>query len=174
MAETLPKRPPKGRVVQFTISLYGLLTGGHIDQDTVTAQLKNSGMYLYTGEVNKIAEKEAASDSNFNQEGYAEMLHAADILVEGNAPVFGGGGSRINSKERALEVANNSGNADLVAELITEAIAIKKKVNELISDNATFSYALKNKKKADAGEVPTETATEDGDEDEAPTPEDMD
>lgn len=161
MAESnLPKRPPKARVVQFCISLYGLLTGGHIDQATVTAQLKNSSMFLYTGEVDKIAEKEAQSDSNFNQEGFAEMLFASGILVEGDAPVFGGGGSRINSKERALEVANDSANADLVAELISEAITIRKKVNELISDNATFSYALKNKKKADADEVATETVQE--------------
>ena len=143
------KRPPKARIVQFTISLFDLLAGGHVDQATVTAQLKNSGMFLYTGEVDKIAEKEAQNNADFDGEGYAKMLFDADILVEGEAPVFGGGGARINSKERALEVTNDPAQADLVAELITEAIAIKSKVNKLISDNATFSYALKNKKSAD-------------------------
>jgi hypothetical protein len=154
MAETA-KRPPKARIVQFTISLFGLLAGGHIDQATVTAQLKNSGMFLYTGEVDKIAEKETESNPNFDGEGYAQMLFDADALVEGAAPVFGGSGARINSKERALQVANDPANADLIVELISEAIAIKNKVNKLVSDNAVFSYALKNKK-ADEETVETE------------------
>ena len=166
MAETT-KRPPKARIVSFCLSLYDLLTGGHIDQATVAAQLKNSSMFLYTGEVDKIAEKEAKVNPDFDGPGFAQMLYDAGVLVEGEAPVFGGGGARINSKERALEVVNVSGNADLVAELITEAIAIKKKVNELISDNATFSYALKNKKKNEET-VETPVSTE-----ETVSPEDM-
>jgi len=145
MAEIKEKRPPKHRIVQFTISLHDLLAGGHVDQDTVTAQLKNSGMFLYTGEVDKIVEKETESNPKFDGESYAQMLFDADILVKGAAPVFGGGGERINSKERALQVANNPKDADLIVELITEAIAIKKKVNDLVSDKAVFSYALKNK-----------------------------
>ncbi len=162
MAENnLPKRPPKARVVQFSISLYDLLAGGHIDQATVSAQLKNSGMYLFTGEIDKIIENEKKANANFNGEAFTDMLLEADILVEGAAPVLGGGGDRINSIERATQVANDPAQANLIAELITEAIAIKKKVNELITDNATFSYALKNKKKAgDAAEEPVVTGVE--------------
>ena len=172
MAEnSLPKRPPKARVVQFSISLYDLLAGGHIDQATVSAQLKNSGMYLFTGEIDKVIEKEREINSNFDGDAFTEMLLEADVLVEGAAPVFGGGGARINSIERATEVANDSTQANLVAELITEAITIKKKVNELISDNATFSYALKNKKRADAE---TETGIVESEMDEPVRAEDMD
>lgn len=149
MADITAKRPPKARIVQFTISLHDLLVGGHVDQETVTQQLKLSNMFLYTGEVDKIVEKETEANPKFDGDSYAQMLFDADILVEGAAPVFGGGGDRINSKERALQVANNPKDADLIAELITEAIAIKKKVNDLVSDKAVFSYALKNKKSAD-------------------------
>lgn len=158
MAEVVAKRPPKARIVQFTISLHDLLVGGHVDQDTVTSQLKLSGMFLYTGEVDKIVEKELESNPKFDGESYAQMLFDAGILVEGSAPVFGGGGERINSKARALQVANNPKDADLIAELITEAIAIKKKVNDLVSDKAVFSYALKNKKSADEKEKEAVTA----------------
>ena len=148
MADTTAKRPPKARIVQFTISLHDLLVGGHVDQETVTQQLKLSNMFLYTGEVAKIVEKETEVNPKFDGDSYATMLFDAGILVEGAAPVFGGGGDRINSKERALQVANNPKDADLIAELVTEAIAIKKKVNDLVSDKAVFSYALKNKKPA--------------------------
>lgn len=146
MAEVQAKRPPKHRIVQFTISLFDLLKGGHIDEATVSSQLKASGMYLYTGEVDKIVEKEQEANPSFDGDGYAQMLFDADILVEGTAPVFGGGGDRINSKERALQVANNPKDADLIVELVTEALAIKKRVNDLVSEKAVFSYALKNKK----------------------------
>ena len=52
----------------------------------------------------------------------------------------------IDSEERALQVANAPEHAPQIMEIMKEMKALRTKVNPLISDHATVSIALKNKK----------------------------
>lgn len=156
MAEqTKVKRPEKKVTVHFILSQFAALQAGvpGVTLDTVKGQLDYGNYYLYQSEVDKIVE-EKQEEADFDTNAFVEMLKYADAVKQGSAPRLTDGITRINSRERALEVANDPENDEEVKsiqEIMTAMLKLRDKLNPLVSENATCSIALKNKKSGRMG-----------------------
>lgn len=154
-----PKRPAKQLTVNFILSCFQILKAGvpGTTLDTIKAQLNYGSYFLYENEVTDIIKEQKEKDPAFDENLFLDMLSNADAIVEGSRQPFGGkaGGApvRINSMERALEVANNPADAERISELVSQILAIGKELDPLISEKAQLSVALKNKKQKEE-EVP--------------------
>lgn len=146
------KRPEKKSTINFVMSQYSILKAGipGITMDTVVLQLKHGNYYLYKGEVEKIVEDERTKDPNFDVDLFLKILDTADAIKEGSTPRLTDTLVRVNSEERALQVANNPANANEVKAIVDGMTKIKEiadKISPLLDKKASISIALKNKKK---------------------------
>lgn len=155
MAEqTKVKRPEKKVTVHFILSQFAALQAGvpGVTLDTIKAQLDYGNYFLYQSEVDKIVE-EKEGEADFDVDAFLDMLEYTDAVKQGSAPRLTDGMTRINSRERALEVANDPEDEEQVKtiqEIMTAMLKLRDKLNPLINQNATCSIALKNKKSAQA------------------------
>lgn len=146
------KRPEKKLAINFILSQYGCLVGNvpGVTPDTVKAQLQFGNYYLFQSEVDKIIE-EKKDEAGFSAEAFVAMLKHADAIKTGAAPSLTDRLTRIDSRERALEVANEPNNPTQVEEIqkiMQGMIKLRDRLNPLVNKNATCSIALKNKKSA--------------------------
>lgn len=145
------KRPPKQQREEVILQNFAFLQAG---VEGITAQstkgfLQQGNYFLYKEEVKQLIEKHQ-EDADFDPELFVKTLKEWDIVKEGTAPRIGGEGTvTINSLERVKQVANNPDNKKEVQQIksiLDEVIELRKQLNPLIDKNASFSYALKNKK----------------------------
>lgn len=153
MSEEVIKRPKKDLTVAFLLSQFSVLNANipGINLDTVKAQVNHGNYYLHEDEIASISEEQVRKlGDKFNADKFLDMLKYCGAVKAGKRPAFGGvrgeRSVRINSLERALEVANSPEDAPLVAELMTQMLAIRSKINPLIDKKSECSIALKNKK----------------------------
>lgn len=167
----MAKRPEKKITVSFITSMFAALDANvpGITLDSIKAQFDFGHYFLYGKEVDPLVEKLSAEDENFNAELFRERLELTEVVKAGSAPAFGGSRvTRINSKERAEQVANDPEDVDTIVEIITAMVQLRDKLNPLISEHASFGLAVKNKKvEVAVEETPIEDVPEvdeDGDE----------
>lgn len=160
------KRPPKRDTVIFLLSMFNLLKSGvtGITHAVTSQQISEGNYFLYENEVQEVIDEKREKDPQFDSEGFVEMLVNADAIDYTERLPFGGrGGSlvRINSPERALEVANNPEDVSKIIELISAIKEIGDQLTPLIDKKAILSVALKNKipKKREGGEEESDSTT---------------
>ncbi len=144
------KRPKKQDCINFIDSQFSLLQKGipGYTREVAEAAIVDGEYFLYKAEVEKLVEERLTKNPDYNAQGYVQLLQAADALQEGAAPRFGESQAvRINSIERALEVANDPNDAEKIAEIVSRMVELRKVLDPLISVKASCSIALKNKKK---------------------------
>ena len=120
---------------------------------------------MYQGEVDAIIEAKK-DDKDFQPEVFVKLLQFCEAIKAGATPRMTDGLTRIDSRERALEVANEPDNGaavDEIQRIMKGMIQLREKLNPLINTKSTCSIALKNKKSvkkddsaADSGENKTE------------------
>jgi hypothetical protein len=147
------KRPAKQSTINFILSQYACLKAGipGVTMESAVAQIKYGNYYLYKKEVEEVVDKESDSDEDFDPELFVELLTNADAIKAGGTPKLTDSLVRVNSKERALQVANNPANEAEVKKIVDTMTAIKDladSISGLINEKASISIALKNKKKA--------------------------
>lgn len=152
MAEQPKKRPPKQSTINFLLSQYGCLKAGipGITLETVIAQIQYGNYFLYKKEVEEIIDEQTAKSDDFDAELFVEILTEANAVKTGATPRLTDNLVRINSKERALQVANNPASEDdvnMIMSVMTEIKDLADKLSPLINEHATISIALKNKRK---------------------------
>lgn len=135
------------------MSQYSFLSMGMqgISLELIAEMIKTGDYYLYEAEVKEILEKEMEKDSNFDAELFVKMLKTADAIKEGATPRITDNLVRVNSKERALEVANdptNEKDVNKIVDIMTKMVELRDSLKLLIDKNASCSIALKNKKSA--------------------------
>jgi hypothetical protein len=145
------KRPGKQPTIQFILSQVACLNAGipGMSLATSAAQLKFGNYFLYKKEVEEVIEKQEGSE-DFDAELFIELLTEADAIKSGASPRMTDSLVRVNSRERALQVANNPANEAEVDKIVQVMTAIKDLADSivgLINENASISVALKNKKK---------------------------
>jgi len=143
------KRPKKESTVNFLLSQFSCLVSKvpGVTPETVKAQIQHGNYYLFEGEIDKVAE---ALPEN-QRESFKEMLKFAEAVRSGSAPRLGEGITRIDSRERALEVANDPSKEENITKIMEYAAglkALKDKLAPYIDQKAEVSLAFKNKKKA--------------------------
>lgn len=144
------KRPKKQDCINFIDSQFSLLQKGisGYTQEVAVAAIIDGEYFLYRAEAEKLIEERMIKNPNYDAKGYVELLQASGALQEGTAPRFGESQAvRINSIERALEVANDPNDAEKIAEIVTQMVELRKTLDPLINIKASCSIALKNKKK---------------------------
>ena len=166
----MAKRPEKKITVSFISSMFAALDAKvpGITLDTIKAQFEFGNYFLYEKEVEPLIEKLTAEDPDFDADLFRERLAETKVVKAGSAPAFGGQRmTRINSKERAAEVANKPEDVDAIVEIVTAMVQLREKLNPLISEHASFGLAMKNKKVEVAAEpeTPIEDVPEDADND---------
>lgn len=158
------KRLPKKEAIQALISSYSIIDAGieGITEEMVVQAVVKSNQFLYESEVEAVLLARLEIDPDFNTEKFVEILEAAEAIKATAAPKFGEGNQvTIDSEERALEVANSPELAPQIMEIMKEMKVLREKVKPLISDHATVSIALKNKKVKEEEVVPTPEAGSD-------------
>lgn len=151
------KRLPKKEAIQALISSYSIIDAGieGITEEMVVQAVVKSNQFLYESEVEAVLIARLEIDPDFNTEKFVEILEAAKAIKATAAPKFGEGNQvTIDSEERALQVANAPEHAPQIMDIMKEMKALREKVAPLISDHATVSIALKNKKVKEEEVVP--------------------
>lgn len=142
------KRPEKKTTLAYIESQYACFQAGIFTAEQVGLSLQKGGYFLYKSEVEKIIEAKK-EDQTFDAKQFVTMLVGAQAIREGAAPAFGGADQiKLESRERALQVANNPESTEEVEQIMQIMSAIKalgQKVEKLINTKATVSLALKNK-----------------------------
>ena len=149
----MAKRPAKQTTINFIMSQYSFLSMGMqgVTLELIAEMIKTGSYYLYEAEVKEILAKEMDKDPEFDAELFVKMLKAADAIKEGATPRITDNLVRVNSKERALEVANDPSNeADVnkIVDVMTQMVELRDTLKLLIDKKASCSIALKNKKSA--------------------------
>jgi hypothetical protein len=155
MADTkeaiVTKRPKKEITIAFILSQFSCLGAKvpGVTKETIKAQLAHGNYFLYQNEVEAIlTDDKIKADKSFDPKGFIEMLAFAGAVKQGQAPRLTDSLVRINSQERALEVANNPGDpvqVQKIKDYMSDMLAIRDKINPLVNEKATVSIALKNK-----------------------------
>lgn len=146
------KRDKKERVIGVIESQFSLLQAGVLQPDQVNQAIgEGTPYYLYKPEIQKILDEKAKKDPAFDAKAFVGMLKGANAVVEGDPPRMTDGLTRIHSRERALEVANNPKDEAQVKQIVSimeNVVKLRTEIAPLISDNAELSIALKNKGKS--------------------------
>lgn len=142
------KRAKKSDVVAVLKSQFFMYQEGvpGVDQNSLEGAV-SKGYFLYEDEIEDVVKKNKKEIGN--AEDFVEFLMSGNAIIKGTAPSIVSRQTRINSKERATEVANNPEDSEQVAkiqELTTKLIEIRDQLNKLIDKKSTLSIALKNKK----------------------------
>lgn len=147
-------RNRKDERIGFFSSQYALLNIG-VDKKTCAQAIKSvnvDGQYnLYTAELEgTFLEDLSKKVENFDPKTFVELLQEASCLKEGDAPKMLDNVTRVDSSERALQVANDPKNEEdvtAIQDIMKQITSLRDRLNPLISKNASLSIALKNKKK---------------------------
>jgi len=140
------KRPPKKQTIAFILTQFAALQAGIPGStlENIKAQFALGNHYLYEKEVEEIIEQNQ-DKAGFDADRFLEMLSFCGNVKEGGTPVFGGERlTRINSIERATEVAKNPADAEKIKSIMDKMIALRNEVTPLIKGSC--SIALKNPK----------------------------
>lgn len=159
--EITGKRPVKSQTENFIRSSYEMVKAGIYTVEQVKKAFAKGNYYLFEGEIEKMVNDAEPKTKLENPKEFVKFLIETGAVRKGAAPSAGEGMVRINSKERAYEVANNPSNeAEVTAiiEILSAMLELRNKLNPLISNKATCSIALKNKVEKEAKESAGEAA----------------
>lgn len=151
------KRTSKVAAVEFIISNFGMVQAGIFTEEAIKTAFKKGNYYLYKEEIQKLIEDPKGRIKD--PKAFVNFLKNTEAVREGAAPSMTDGLVRINSKERALEVANNPQNeaeVKAIMEITSSMLKLRDQLNPLINTKATCSIALKNKGKKDEKDAPAE------------------
>ena len=153
------KRPPKQISLSFILNQYASLKAGipGLTSEIIQAQIAQGNYYLYESEVKGVIEQKKGEEG-FDIKDFVESLKKWGCVKAGATPQIGEGLVRIDSIERAKEVANAGVNPEEVQKLMSQMVAIRDKVEPLIKEKASCSIALKNKKKKEKKAKTTTTS----------------
>ena len=154
------KRPAKKDCINFIDSQFALLQKGipGYTPEIAVAAIESGDYFLYKNEVEKLLEERLATDETYDASAFVTLLKQANAIQEGAAPRFGESQLvRINSMERALEVANSPEDAEKIAEIMTKMLALRDELNPMINEKSSCSIALKNKKASKSAEDDNKT-----------------
>lgn len=159
------KRPEKKISVNYISSQFAMLAAGvpGVSVETAKNQIAFGHYFVYSSEVDKLIEEVKSKDPSFKEDEFRQFLADTNAVREGAAPKVGENQIRINSHERALEVANNPQNPEEVArieKIMSAMVELRDKLNPLINHKGSCSIALKNKDLKEASEKPVESAKE--------------
>jgi len=145
------KRPKKDEVVSILLNMSAFVQNqvANFTPEVFKAQCEQKSLFLYEAELPDLVEKQKKADPSFDGDFFVNLLLNAGAVEEGDRPYFGGvaggGLTRINTRERAEEVANDPKDIDVVIELMSQILEIGKQLDPLINKKAELSVALKNK-----------------------------
>lgn len=145
------KRPKKEECVSILLNMASFVENGvgNFTPEVFKSQCEKKSLFLYEDEVQPIIAKEKEKDPSFNGDFFANLLLSANAVEEGSRPAFGGvsggGLTRINTRERAEEVANDPKDVEAIMELVSKILEIGDQLDPLIDKKAELSVALKNK-----------------------------
>lgn len=139
------KRPPKAQAVAFVTNQYAALQAKipGSTKENIKAQLALGNHYLYESEVKDIIEQNKDKDG-FNAKEFVELLQFCGAIKAGSTPRIGEGMTKIDSIERAKEVAKKPEDAEKIQAIMAKMKGLRDEVTPLI--NGTCSIALKNPK----------------------------
>ena len=143
------KRPPKQVSVAFILNQYASLKAGipGLTKEIVGGQIANGNFYLYESEVKDIIE-EKKEEKGFEVRDFVEHLKGWACVKAGSTPALGEGVTRIDSIERAKEVANPGVDPNKIVEIMGKMVKLRDELEPLTSQKSSCSIALKNKKSA--------------------------
>lgn len=145
------KRPKKDETVSILLNMAAFVQNqvANFTPEVFKAQCEQKSLFLYEDEVAGVVEKQLKADPTFDGDFFTNLLLSANAIQEGERPYFGGvaggGLTRINTRERAEEVANDPKDIDTIIELVSQILEIGKQLDPLINTKAELSVALKNK-----------------------------
>lgn len=143
------KRPPKLVSVSFILNQYSSLKAGipGLTKEIVSGQIANGNFYLYESEVKDIIE-EKKDERGFDVKDFVTHLKEWGCVKAGSTPALGEGVTRIDSLERAREVANPGVNPEEIVKIVKRMTADRDLLEPMINLKSSCSIALKNKKTA--------------------------
>lgn len=151
--KTVRKRPKKEETVNILLNMASFVENqvGGFTPEIFKAQCEKQGLFLYESEVPEVVKKQQEKEPSFNGDFFTNLLLNAGAIEEGDRPYFGGvaggGLTRINTRERAEEVANDPKDVEAIMEIMSDILALGEKLNPMIDKKAELSVALKNKGK---------------------------
>lgn len=141
------KRPPKQISVIFIVNQYGSLKAGipGLTSEIIGGQIANGNFYLYESEVKELLEAKK-DEKDFDAKDFVAHLKAWKCVKAGSTPALGEGVVRIDSLERAKEVANPGVDPAKIVDLMSKMTKLRDELEPLINQKSSCSIALKNKK----------------------------
>lgn len=146
----MSKRPQKQVTIGLIMSQFALMNAkvpGYTPETTKVVLKQQEDCYLFQSEVDAILEANKDVEG-FDSVAFKKFLVDFDLVKVGGSAHSGEGTTRIDSIERAKEVANEPNDAkqvETIQKIVSAMVELRKKLNPLINKNSQCSIALKNK-----------------------------